>query len=512
MIKTYKSIKEIPEKSKVFIYGSGTAGRSLFVYLKKLREDIEVLGFVDSFKKGKIEKLRVYKFNEFIDKFNERDYDSILVASMYSDEIVKKLGKAGIKNFMLIKDINPSYSLFLLREKIFEVFKGFFILALSLIFKDKKKFLIVGEYGGNFVGNSKYFYLYLKNKLNFKTYWLTKNDNCYKELKEKGVKVIKFGEIKTFFHILTSGYIVFDNRDWWREYPILNKVKAKKIQLWHGVGFKYIELSLLDKEFLKKLNKKDLKLLRKRYPSYDLLVTTSEFYAEKVFAPAFGMPLEKVKPLGYPRNDIFYCNITGKEINTDEKILNITRKHKKIGGKIIVFAPTFRDLNVRVDIRNIFDYKKLDEFIVKHNILFIIKGHPLPYIKYELEKTENRFRNILIYNNTKDVYPLLTITDLLITDYSSIYTDFLHTKRPILFYPFDYKEYKDLHRHLQFDYNEMTPGPKARNFDELLKWIEHFLIEGKDGFEKDREKIFTLAFKYKDGKTSERILNEILKL
>ncbi len=511
MIKTYKSIKEIPQKSKVFIYGSGTAGRSLFVYLKKLREDINVLGFIDSFKNGKIEKLKVYKFNEFLDKFSKSDYDLILVASMYSDEIVKKLKKSGINNYMLIKNINPSYSLFLGREKIFDIFKGFFTSALSLILKNKKKFLIVGEYGGNFVGNSKYFYLYLKEKKGFKSYWLTNKEDHYNELKEKGIKVIKFGKIKTLFHILTSGYIVFDNRDWWREYPILNNVKSKKIQLWHGVGFKYIELSLLDKEFLNKLNKNELKLLKKRYPSYDLLITTSEFYAKKVFSPAFGMPIEKVLPLGYPRNDVFYHDIDGEEINTDEKVLKFSKEFKRKGGKIIVFAPTFRDLLMKIDFRSVFDYEKLDEFLKKENIVFIIKGHSLPGINYLLKNIEN-YKNIMLYENKKDVYPLLKITDLLITDYSSIYTDFLHTKKPILFYPFDYEEYKELHRQLQFDYNEMTPGPKAKNFDELLGWIKYFLVENKDGFCEERERILELAFKYKDGRSSERIFSKILKL
>ena len=184
---------------------------------------------------------------------------------------------------------------------------------------------------------------------------------------------------------------------------------------------------------------------------------------------------------------------------------------KRKNGKISLFAPTFRDLSIKIDFRKVFEYDKLNEFLESNNILFIIKGHSLPGLKYLIENID-KYNNILIYDSKKDVYPLLRMTDLLITDYSSIYTDFLHTKKPVLFYPYDYEEYTDLHRKLQFDYNEMTPGPKAKDFNELIFWIRHFLVEGKDGFEIERERIFKLAFKYRDGKSSKRIFREVVKI
>ncbi len=509
-----KDVDELSKGARIFIYGTGVAGKAFLFYLSKMRPDVKMLGFVDTYKSGKCCGHKIYKFENFIKKFERDDFDLILIASMYHEAIKKLLSENGMENYALVKGKNPAYSIFIEDKDCKYYLKkisDFLLKTLFLLFR-KKNIIVVGEYGGNFVGNSKYFYLYLKERGIENVYWLTKNKVYYDKLKKSNIKAVFYGKDSYIFKLLTTSFVVFDNRDWWREYPILLKLPLKKIQLWHGVGFKYIELSLLSDKFLRSLNMKEKKLLKKRYPSYDLLVTTSDFYAEKVFAPAFGMPIEKVKSLGYPRNDVLYREIPGEEINTDAKVLEFAKEFKKSGGKIVVFAPTFRDLNIKVDMKNVFDYEKLNSFLLKYNIVFIIKGHPLPYVEYEIEKAVDMYKNILIYDNSKDVYPLLKITDLLITDYSSIYTDFLHTGRPVLFYPFDYEEYTDLHRELQFDYNEMTPGPKAKNFEELLNWINHFLVEGKDGFESERKRILNLAFKYKDGNSSQRIFEEIMEL
>ncbi len=508
-MKIIKDIQEIPRENRVFIYGSGIAARAFGFYVKKMRPDIKVLGFIDSFKSGKCCGLKIYKFNDFIKKINKSDFDIILIASMYYEEISKTLEKNRVKNYALVKGKNPAFSLFVREKSLLSYLKGLLYgIADKIIPKSKNRFVVVGEYGGNFTGNSKYFYLYLQKLKGIDVYWLTNNKEYYDYLQSQGINAIRYGKPRTYITLLRSKYLIFDNRDWYLIYDILNYLSSKKIQLWHGVGFKYIELALLPDRFLSKLTQQEKKILKKRYPEYDLLITTSDFYAKEVFSPALGVPFEKTIPSGYPRNDVFYKKIEEELINTDLNIVDFVSKHS---GKIIVFTPTFRDLKMSMDLNNIFNYEKLNDFLLKNNLLFIIKGHSLPNYKYLTENIE-KYSNILIYNSKKDIYPLLRETDLLITDYSSIYTDFLHTGKPVLFYPFDYDEYSDLHRQLQFDYDKMTPGPKAENFEDLIKWIKHFLIEGKDGFEKERERIFNLSFKYQNGESSERVYQRIISL
>jgi CDP-glycerol glycerophosphotransferase len=155
----------------------------------------------------------------------------------------------------------------------------------------------------------------------------------------------------------------------------------------------------------------------------------------------------------------------------------------------------------------IFKSRKFDNFLKENKLLFIVKSHSIPAFKDEFDRD---MKNLKVYEKTADVYPLFKYIDLLITDYSSIYMDFLHLNRPVLYYVFDLVEYKRDSRTIQFDFDEMTPGPKVENFEELMKMIKHFLIDKNDGFEKKRKRIRNLAFKYKDGKSSERIYKELI--
>ena len=164
--------------------------------------------------------------------------------------------------------------------------------------------------------------------------------------------------------------------------------------------------------------------------------------------------------------------------------------------------PTFRDSGR--DFLKFLDLTTFNKFGLINNLLFIFKLHPDTLIK----KRES-LNNILFYESSKDIYPILPLSDLLITDYSSIYTDYLFLNKPILFFPFDKEEYIKNDRAFQFDYDEFTPGPKAYNQQELERLILNILND--DHFANQRDKIKKLAFKYDDDKASERIFYEIMK-
>ena len=117
--------------------------------------------------------------------------------------------------------------------------------------------------------------------------------------------------------------------------------------------------------------------------------------------------------------------------------------------------------------------------------------------------------NIVFYDNHRDIYPLLGLTDCLITDYCSIYFDYLHLNKPIIYFPFDYEKYIREDRELIFDYDEMTPGPKCYDQYTLQSEITKTLLEGEDEYKEERKKMLDKSFKYKDGKSSERIYEYI---
>ena len=120
-----------------------------------------------------------------------------------------------------------------------------------------------------------------------------------------------------------------------------------------------------------------------------------------------------------------------------------------------------------------------------------------------------KYDNIIMYDNSKDIQPLLKLSDVLITDYSSVYVDYLLLDRPVIFFPYDYEKYIQKDRDLLFDYDWITPGPKCYSQDELQKTLSDCILGQKDDFVANREEIKNLAFKYKDGNASRRIWDYI---
>ena len=116
------------------------------------------------------------------------------------------------------------------------------------------------------------------------------------------------------------------------------------------------------------------------------------------------------------------------------------------------------------------DFVMLNEYLSNKNALMLIKQHPsITHINKQLLGCDN----IKFIDNKYDVYPILPFTDILITDYSSIYYDYLLMEnKGVILYPFDFKTYQQTEYQLSLDYEKYMPGVFAYNFEELLKIIE----------------------------------------
>ena len=115
----------------------------------------------------------------------------------------------------------------------------------------------------------------------------------------------------------------------------------------------------------------------------------------------------------------------------------------------------------------------VNNLLIEHNTTFLIKLHKNDYSVV----LNQGYSNINLLDNTSDMYPLFATIDLLITDYSSIFFDFLLTNKPILFYPYDKETYLTQNRSLYDDYDSVTPGHKAYNFEEFYNKIELFFLD-----------------------------------
>ncbi len=243
---------------------------------------------------------------------------------------------------------------------------------------------------------------------------------------------------------------------------------------------------------------------------YDLMISTSDFVTEYSFSRLFDY--KNIINSGYPRNDVLANGVL------DDRELVMAHKGiyhfvKSCDKKVVIYMPTWRPY---FHIKNPIDLDDLNDFAKKNDFLFIIKSHPFTRndnfydstfdeIKYKF--SENYQENVLFYPATDDIYPLLSLSDLLITDYSSIYFDYLLINKPILFFIYDKDVYLEENGDFMLDFDEYTPGKKIVSYTELRSSIVFNLKD--DEFRNERENIKRKFFSFLSGNSSKLIFSEI---
>lgn len=284
---------------------------------------------------------------------------------------------------------------------------------------------------------------------------------------------------------------------------MVSKHSVINIFINHGWGTKKAPGN---KEILEKKARTYLEILRK-YTDY--IVCYSEFDQTYFLRHELleHLPLPKFVPLGHPRNDFLVRNRNNKFfINNERTKLGIPED-----CKVILFAPTHReslllknDYDMELLKSYLLELEELDQRLSDMNIKFLFRPH---YFFNKLPKYE--FKNIHIVTSDKFPNPaaLMLISDLLITDYSSIYVDYLLLQKPIVFYQPDLDYYQEI-RGLAIDPNNPVhmPGPKINRLSEILDINE-------DEFKKyDLEASRAFFHKYFDDKATERLVKFLLKI
>ena len=374
--------------------------------------------------------------------------------------------------------------------------------------KNKKKWVFGCSSGLYYKDNSKYFFEFSSNKKNVKAIWITKNKEVIKKIRQMGYECYHFYSMIGVFHAITAGliFISYSYSDVSFFCYIFPK-KSKIINLWHGVAPKKMRQDQIS-GFLKKTIRNFLRLSLGR--NYDYIITTSDKTISNLDA-YFEVGKKKYLVSGYPRNDIFFNRESNKEVK--KLIKNLSIKDKKI----ILYLPTYR--KYEIDKKYILDtklnFKKISKLLKRHNAFFFVKFHPVEKeIVRQINKYIKQVDNINVLSNDfleGDIYPLLARADVLITDYSSVYSDFLLTKKPIIFFPFDLNKYQNKDAGFLANYDDITPGPKVSNWNELCSQLE-VILSGKDDFEKSRNRICNLFNRYKDGRSSERLFNKLISI
>ncbi len=362
-----------------------------------------------------------------------------------------------------------------------------FLSPFILTYPKNKKIWIFGSlYGKGFMDNSKYFYLFmLKNHPEIKSIWISPDPIVKKEVEEVGGECHSPWSFKGIYSSLRAKYS-FTSYGINDLNPVFS-IGSKRIELGHGLGPKSLKINKFSlRNFIR--------IISFSNPKY--LIVTSNFVSKNL-NKFFKISEKNLIPVGYPRNDsLFQSEI---KINRD-----IT---KKIGNKKIIFyLPTWRNKKIDLFKKYKFDLNEIRSYLEKNNLILIIKGH---HANKSSLKNKNKSKNILILDSEdlRDIYPLVKKSSILITDYSSIYLDFILLDRPIIFSPFDIKDLeKD---YFSFNYEQVTPGEKIYGWSHFVETLKK--IKKKDEFKEERQRVANLFHKFQDGKSCERMYNFILK-
>lgn len=348
------------------------------------------------------------------------------------------------------------------------------------IFKcNEKRILIASNTKNELYGNLQYIYQELQ-KYDYDIQLLMINKaNFWKR---------RLYNLKLLYYVATSKYILIDDF-----FPIMYVLKIRKgskfIQVWHALGaFKRVGYSRKDIGNENSITHKN----------YTDTIMSSESIVEN-YAEAFGISKEKVHPIGIPRTDLFFNQEEMEKIKARlyEKYSNLKNK------RVILFAPTFRGSG-RKSAHYPKEYINLEKIYqnLQENDVFIIKMHP--FIKNKIvikEEYQDKMMNLTDYGDIND---LLLITDVLITDYSSVIFEYSFMERPIIFYVPDLEEYNNS-RSFYYDYSEYIYGSVAKTQEELLNAIENPKLDIEKQ-KKFKEKFLNQC----DGKSTQRFVEQLI--
>lgn len=358
---------------------------------------------------------------------------------------------------------------------------------------------VIGRDEGKFVDNAKYFFLQAAplTRPGIRIVFVTERRDVVDLIADTDYEVMVYPSWRSMGFLLRSGIVIVDSIEWTalaRRFLLLG---AKRIQLWHGIGYKRIEIDKWRNEtaassVLSSPLVLALRMVMHRFTGrlirYDLVNTTSAFYRDQVFARAF--LAKHFSITGYPRNIFGELEDAIKSVawrNVDASIARIIPAWLEKGHRIVLVTPTFRDsraspMGLMPDV-----IAMLDEYCDRHSIELIFKFH-----SHERGVSEVRGRHLHLCSPESDIYPLMPVSSALITDYSSIYMDYLLINKPVLFLVPDLAEYIRMDRQLQFDFYQMTPGPKFMNWSELVAHLHEQWTN--DIYAKARSRLMRMAF------------------
>jgi CDP-glycerol glycerophosphotransferase len=294
----------------------------------------------------------------------------------------------------------------------------------------------------------------------------------------------------------------------------LNMINRNVINLWHGIPIKKL-YALWNPKVKKRLDRVEYRNYeRKKYSGLISTSTIDSYSMSTMFHP---IKYENVWITGLPKNDLLlqdYNSLAEYFKKQVDKIRNL-----KNGKRLITYAPTYRQTTA-VNSSQYYQFtneeiEKLKEFLKKNNAIFGFRMHyfrndsNLFNIEYYID---NEYIFDLGHKNVTEVAAVIRESDIVVSDYSSVFIESLYVNKPVFGFTYDIEHYRDHQDGLLYDFEMIFPSPIIKKFDELLVSIENELLHpfqvNSDKY-KISQKIF---FNHIDAYNSKRLVQNVFKL
>ena len=364
----------------------------------------------------------------------------------------------------------------------------------SIMPRKKNKWLFA-THNATFSDNSKYLFLkVLEEYPEIEAIWIANSKDEFHNVRSKGFRCYMWYSILGLYHSFTAG--VYLTTDSVREINRYASEGACWVYLGHGIGLKKTKWLRPESYFLaltgytytelatKFRPKIEYYLLLFRVP--DLCLTTSFDQAQEFYMPMFRIPIEKCILTNYPRNEILLCPeekrtrfIERYEPKETCRFIELIKRFKKV----YIYMPTWRNNGSDFLKQSGIDFKRLEEALQTTHSCFILKLHPFTQMDLSVIKG---YSHIIPFEKQCDVNTILPYTNCLITDYSSVYSDFILLGKEIIIFPFDLEDSynKEAYDKADFknkkwysptvcfeNYNKYYLGKRVQDFDELITLI-----------------------------------------
>lgn len=469
-------------------------------------------------------KAHVYLDNQFLNYYRKsiiryfRDLDVISEVFPSLLQVVLKIEKAVVKNksYILKRELRAIASgdlgkykkvmwqhtqLRLLKRGLKSKHKFYTYLYNNFFIRSKiDERLIVFEsfLGKNYSDSPKYIYQHMLGQAyDYKYVWVVNKKS--KIIPGKAKQVKRFS-LSHYYYLAKAKYWISNAR-----MPLRFSKRPDNIylQTWHGTPLKKLGLDIKDVQMPGTNTGKYRLRFTKETLRWDYLVSPNQ-YSTNIFRRAFKYEKEFLE-FGYPRNDILYAN------NNEKYIDKLKRKLKlSIDKKVILYAPTWRDDDFFEKGSYKFDVKLDLEWMrqeISDEYIIVLRMHYLIANKLNINQYEGFVFDFSTYDDIAELY---LISDILITDYSSVFFDFANLKRPILYYTYDLEKYRDTLRGFYIDIENDVPGPLLFNTKEVITAIREIDVIA-DVYSNKYEEFYNRFCEWDDGLASQNIVDKVFK-